>query len=115
MVNQEGYNYDEFLSDSSDDSFQRSPYIIKQNNDDWNYREAYQKSSSVVHKGTTEHLKIALINVVEMAKEQINNLTNTDKVIGVESINMAEEYIKNLEDSNAMLAKADQIEIKTTK
>ena len=105
--------------ESQDDSSQCSPHIIKQNNYDWNYSQAYQESSSVVHKGTTEDVKIALINVVEMAKEYINNTEwfgiEKDKVIADDSINLIRKHLESIEDTNAMLAKADQIEIKTTK
>ena len=103
MVNNEGYDYEKFLSDSSDDcpkyadgvtpnlnkvkadevtddSSQCSPYIINQNNDEWKYKEAYQKSSSVVHKGTTENLKIALINVLEMAKDYFADIPSIYKI-----------------------------------
>ena len=132
MIDEDGYNYDEFLSDSSDDfpkyadgitpnlnkvksdevaddSSQCSSYTINQNNDDCNYKEAYQKSSSVVHKGTTlkeENLRISLINVLEMAKEYCtNNLVNSDKVIGDESIRKVQELLGQMKDSNAILAK----------
>tara|TARA_R110000824_G_scaffold351534_1_gene538538 strand:+ start:407 stop:808 length:402 start_codon:yes stop_codon:yes gene_type:complete len=129
MINEDGYNYDEFLSESSDDcpkyadgitpnlnkvksdevaddSSQCSSYTINQNNDDCNYKEAYQKSSSVVHKGTTENLKIALINVLEMAKEYCtNNLVNADKVIADESIRKVQKHLGQMKDSNVILAK----------
>tara|TARA_R100001594_G_scaffold142990_1_gene190491 strand:+ start:480 stop:953 length:474 start_codon:yes stop_codon:yes gene_type:complete len=97
---------------TNDDSSQCPDVKIKQNDDDWNYKEAYQKSSCVDHKGstikTTENIKIALINVLEMAKEySTNNLVDSDKIIGDESIRLVQEFLGQIEDANAMLAKAD--------
>lgn len=97
---------------TDDDSSQCPDVKIKQNDDDWNYKEAYQKSSCVAHKGatieTTENIKIALINVLEMAKEySTNNLVDSDKVIGDESIRLIQEFLGKIEDTNIMLTKAD--------
>ncbi|NQX84241.1 MAG: hypothetical protein HRS57_03515 [Mycoplasmataceae bacterium] len=61
-------------------------------------------------------MNIALINVLEMAKEYCtNNLVDSDRVIGDESIRLVQEFLGQIEDSNAMLAKAAKTEIKTTK
>ena len=47
-----------------------------------------------------ENLNIALINVLEMAKEYCtNNLVNSDKVIGDESINKVQEFLGQRENN----------------
>ena len=97
---------------TDDDSSQCSPSKLNENNREVNKEEAYQKSSCVAHKGatieTTENIKIALINVLEMAKEySTNNLVDSDKVIGDESIRLIQEFLGKIEDTNIMLTKAD--------
>lgn len=96
---------------TDDDSSQCPDVKLNENNMELNEDGAYQKSSCVDHKGSTllqENLNIALINVLEMAKEyNTQNLMDSDKIIGDESIRLVQEFLGQIEDSNAMLAKAD--------
>ena len=124
MTNKEGYNYDQFLGDSSDDfppysvddSSQCSQTKINQNDDDWKYKEAYQESSRVAHKGatsiSTENLKIALHNVLELAQEHLNSYPkdfgDSDKIILQQSIQITKEHMEKLEEPSVILAKADK-------
>ena len=76
---------------------------INENNPEGIKEEAYQKSSCVDHKGSTllqENLNIALINVLEMAKEyNTNNLMDSDKVIGDESIRRVQEFLGQIKNN----------------
>jgi len=87
----------------ADDSSQCSPSKINENNMEGNKEEAYQKSSCVDHKGSTllqENLNIALINVLEMAKEyNTQNLVDSDKVIGDESIRLVQEFLGQMKNN----------------
>jgi hypothetical protein len=79
------------------------------NNQIENQNQAYQKSSSVDHKGSTleeENLNIALINVLEMAKEYCANnfineadLIEADKIIAEESINKVQEFLGQMKNN----------------
>ena len=136
MVNSEGYNYDQFVDSSDevlevdnkdnlsynkgimnkDNSTQCSPSKTNENIMEGNKEETSHKSSCVAHKGatipSTENLQIALINVVEMAKEQIdnypNNFVDSERIIAEQSIKMVQDYIRTIVDSNAILAKEDK-------
>ena len=88
---------------TDDDSSQCPDFKISQKDDDWYYEEAFQKSSCVDHKGSTleeENLNIALINVLEMAKEYCtNNLVDSDKIIGDESIRKVQEFLGQMKNN----------------
>ena len=48
LIRAEGYNYNKFLKDSSDDhpkynKDKKIPFVIKQADDDMNYKEEYNK------------------------------------------------------------------------
>ena len=77
--------------------------INTKNNQIENQNQAYQKSSSVDHKGSTllqKNLNIALINVLEMAKEyNTQNLVDSDKVIGDESIRLVQEFLGQMKNN----------------
>lgn len=125
MTNKEGYNYDEFLEDSSDD-YPRHPMsdrededflnsikdnnpskcskiIIHPNDDETNYKEAYEDK---------ENLKIALHNVLELAAEQLNahyskDCVEANKIIAQQSIDIVRKYMDSIQDSNIILAQQD--------
>ena len=114
MINDDGYNYPDVsfpayddggmrMEITDDNSSQCSPSKINENNTKENKEEAYQKSSCVDHKGSTllqENLNIALINVLEMAKEySTNNLVDSDKIIGDESIRRVQEFLGQIKNN----------------
>ena len=88
---------------TDDDSSQCPDVKLNENNMELNEDGAYQKSSCVDHKGSTllqENLNIALINVLEMAKEYCtNNLVDSDRVIGDESIRKVQEFLGQRENN----------------
>ena len=88
---------------TDDDSSQCPDVKLNENNIEVNKDGAYQKSSCVDHKGSTllqENLNIALINVLEMAKEySTNNLVDSDKIIGDESIRRVQEFLGQMKNN----------------
>ncbi len=135
MINDDGYNYpdasfppyecpthadgvtpnlNKVKSDEiADDSSQcLDSKMDNKNNQIENQNQAYQKSSSVDHKGSTllqENFNIALINVLEMAKEYCaNNLVDSDRVIGDESISKVQEFLGQIEKPKCKNCKCEQ-------
>ena len=105
MTNKEGYNYEEFLSDSSDDypkydeDIKQKHFVIKQADDDMNYQQAY--SQTEIH--------IALENVLELAGERLEQLSSTANEI--ESVQIVKDYFFNSGQSvtiNSKIAKNDK-------
>lgn len=141
MINGDGYNYpdasfppyecptypdgitpnlNKVKSDEiADDSSQcLDSKINTKNNQIENQNQAYQKSSSVDHKGSTlsqENLNIALINVLEMAKEYCANnfineayLIEADKIIAEESISTVQEFLGQIEKPKCKSCKCEE-------
>ena len=137
MTDKNGYNYNEFLSDSSDDypkyadglsqeqldGVRESSFPIKQIDDDMNYAEAYDQP---FHAEPPSNL-IALENVLSLAEEQCKFLygniseqtgLSADQVIADDSIlairamlniMKAGVGLEGVESSNIALAKDDNI------
>jgi hypothetical protein len=101
MSRAEEYDYNKFLSDSSDDHPKYSDGIESENTPD---QQAECRD--------TEDLKVALHNVLEVSKEWMSeqdmlSISEEDRK-GVErSIRITENFLSNLADSNIALAKAD--------
>ena len=95
-------------SESSDDPPQCSDsVIIKQTDDEANYNEAYGVSS-INRTKDSEELKIAIHNVLELAKEQtktyLKDCVEAEKIIIDQSIKIVEGFLSNYKDSNIGLA-----------
>lgn len=121
MSRAEEYDYDKFLSDSSDDHPKyadgiesEKPFAISQEADDAMYEDAFSASSprQQAECRDTEDLKVALHNVLEVSKDWISeqdmlSISEDDRK-GIErSIRITENFLSNLVDSNIALAKAD--------
>ena len=128
MTDKEGYNYDKFLSDSSDDhpkltekqleellnavreaGFPKKPigdyknieknFVIKQTDDDMNYQQAY--SQTEIH--------IALDNVLGLAGERLGQFLNPNEVTNAkDSIQIVKDYFSHSGEAvinNSQIAK----------
>ena len=98
----EEYNYNKFLSDSSDDE----KFVISQADDDMIYREAYSQ----------DKIRIALKNVLTLAGERLEQFhtpdyTDADIEIADESIRAVRDYYFHSGESvrnNSQIAKSDK-------
>ncbi len=96
MTRAEEYDYNKFLSDSSDDHPK--------------YDEGIEEKDAECRD--TEDLKVALHNVLEvsnewLAEQDMLSISEDDRK-GIErSIRITENFLSNLADSNIALAKAD--------
>ena len=101
MSRAEEYDYDKFLSDSSDDHPKYDEGI-----------ESEKTPDQPVECRDTEDLKVALHNVLEvsnewLAEQDMLSISEDDRK-GIErSIRITENFLSNLADSNIALAKAD--------
>ena len=101
MSRAEEYDYNKFLSDSSDDHPKYADGI-----------ESEKTPDQQAECRDTEDLKIALHNVLEVSKDWISeqdmlSISEDDRK-GIErSIRITENFLSNLADSNIALAKAD--------
>jgi hypothetical protein len=117
MTRAEEYDYDEFLSDSSDDSLPfpcdkedepmfKSQLKIKQADDDMIYQEAYSQ----------DKIRTALQNVLTLAGERLEQFhtpdyTDADIEIADESIRAVRDYYFHSGESiitNSQIAKNDK-------
>ena len=108
-------DYSDFMenkSECSDDSpLCSDSFIIKQTDDEANYSEAYGQSS-VNRSKNTEEIKIAIHNILELAREQtkihLKDCIEADKKIAEESIIIVEEFLVNYCDTNIGLALSEK-------
>ena len=93
---------------NSNDSPQCSdPLVIHPKDDESNYNEAYGVSS-INRIKDSEELKIAIHNVLELAKEQtktyLKDCVEAEKIIIDQSIKIVEGFLNDYKDSNIALA-----------
>ena len=95
MIDKNGYNYNTFLSDSSDD-YPTYEQLISQGNDGCS---DYQ-NDQVPYHGKPPSTLIALKNLVNLARERIHSIKinkGLDELVWDDSILVIEEIIKGLE------------------
>tara|TARA_R110002012_G_scaffold264771_1_gene448153 strand:+ start:124 stop:474 length:351 start_codon:yes stop_codon:yes gene_type:complete len=101
MSRAEEYDYNKFLSDSSDDHPKYADGI-----------ESEKTTDQQAECRDTEDLKVALHNVLEVSNDWLSeqdmlSISEDDRK-GIErSIRITENFLSNLADSNIALAKAD--------
>ena len=87
--------------------------MLHPKDDEANYNEAYGQSS-VNRIKDIENLKIAIHNVLELAKEQVRIdflakvNTETDIELAEQSIKVVEEFLSNYQDTNIGLALSEK-------
>lgn len=122
----EEYDYDKFLSDSSDDYPKYSDGLLDDcfeeklvsdlnqsgQNDDGLDRPSSTPSLNPYNDRTLiqkEDLKISIQNVIELAEERVKTMLewDSDKVIAQKSLKIVKVFLIDLKDSNIELAKSD--------
>ena len=112
MTRAEEYDYNKFLSDSSDDypKYGASDRFDAKDDQSEVHRNSHRMRVSV----PVEDLNIALHNVLEIAREFLNEpleeiypLTDVERERIGRAIHIVADFKENLVDSNLALAKAD--------
>jgi len=97
--------------DSNDSPLCSDSVVIHPKDDEANYNEAYGKSLTNRNKDT-EELKIAIYNVLELAREQtktyFKECVEAERIIAESSIKIVEDFLVSYRDSNIGLALSEK-------
>lgn len=112
MSRAEDYDYNEFLSDSSDDfpkyddGIEEKAFTASQESDDAFYADAFYVGHAVIDE-------VALNNVLTLASERMEDIrhskdVNADYLIAQDSIEKVKKLLHNTQSTNIALAKNDK-------
>ena len=113
MSRAEDYDYNEFLSDSSDDFpkyddgiKEKEAFVTHQESDDAFYADAFYVGHAVIDE-------VALNNVLTLASERMEDIrhskdVNADYLIAQDSIEKVKKLLNNTQSTNIALAKNDK-------
>lgn len=114
MSRAEEYDYNKFLSDSSDDYpkyadgiKEKEAFVTSQESDDASYADAFTQST---YPAIDE---VALNNVLTLASERVEEIrfskdVNADYLIAQDSIEKVKKLLHNTQSANIALAKNDK-------